>query len=84
MSTSIGFNELHSFHQFVTNQLQVGITPEQCLQLWRAQNPTADELDVSTAAVEQALNDMQAGDTGQSARSLIEAARQQHGLLGEA
>ena len=84
---SAGPNELTSFHQFVTAQLRdtsVPPTPEQCLENWRTQHPTTEELQQSSTAVERALQDMEAGDTGKSARSLIEEARQRHGLVRDA
>lgn len=76
-------NELVAFHEFLTNQLQATsapLTPEQCLDLWRSEHPTDQELQQSTSAVEQSLRDMHAGDHGVSARALIERARQKHGL----
>jgi hypothetical protein len=61
-------NELEAFHQFVGDQLANGgsaLTPEECLDLWRAQHPQDDERDAGVQAVQEALADMQAGDTGQ-------------------
>jgi len=84
---STGLNELTAFHQFVVAQLNdstVPPTPEQCLEMWRMQHPTAEELQQSSLAVERALQNMEAGDAGKSARSLIEEARQRLGLVRDA
>ncbi len=61
-------NELDSFHRFLGEQLASegpALTPEECLALWRAQHPLDDELSASTRAIREALDDMEAGDTGQ-------------------
>lgn len=76
-------NELVAFHEFLTNQLQASsasLTPEQCLDLWRSEHPTDQELQQSTSAVDQSLQDMHAGDHGVSARALIEQARSACGM----
>ena len=60
--------ELASFHQFVTIKLSennAGLSPEEALDMWRAEHPTHehDGVDDVTAAKE-ALADMAAGDVG--------------------
>src|SRR5436853_451831 len=40
-------HELEAFHRFLGEQLADGgssLTPEECLELWRAQHPTAEQL----------------------------------------
>ncbi len=60
-------NELESFHRFLGDQLAQGesmLTPEECLELWRAQNPSDDDLDAEAQAIREAIEDMRAGDVG--------------------
>jgi hypothetical protein len=60
-------NELEAFHRFLGDQLANGdaaLTPEECVDLWRAQNPAYDELYSDVQAVKEALDDMEAGDHG--------------------
>lgn len=78
-----GINELQAFHQFLTDQLAIAkapLTPEQCLEMWRDQYTSDDELQQSTEAVKKAITDMEAGDTGRAARDVLEEARQRHNL----
>jgi hypothetical protein len=61
-------SELESFHQFLGTQLANGgsaLTPEECLDLWRAEHPLDDELRAGVHAIQEALADMEAGDAGQ-------------------
>jgi hypothetical protein len=61
-------NELESFHRFLGDQLAHGesmLTPEECLELWRAQNPPDDDLEAEAQAIGEAIEDMRAGDLGQ-------------------
>ena len=60
-------NELEAFHRFLGEQLangDSGLTPEECVDLWRARNPAYDELYSDVQAVKDALDDMEAGDYG--------------------
>ena len=60
-------NELEAFHQFIADTLAnggVSLTPEECVDLWRAQNPGEEELRAGGAAIEEALADMEGGDLG--------------------
>jgi hypothetical protein len=59
--------ELASFVEFAKGQLvasQAGLTPEQCLALYRAEHPTDAELAAGFAAVNEAIYDMRKGDNG--------------------
>ena len=59
--------QLQSFHEFVTKQLKNGqrdLTPEQALAKWRERNETVK-------AIQEALDDMEAGDTGEPADEVI-------------
>ena len=47
--------ELQNFRDFLDTQLNNGhgeLSPEQCLSLWRAENPTEAELAESVAAMQ--------------------------------
>jgi hypothetical protein len=60
-------NELEAFHQFISDKLADGgslLTPEECVDLWRAQNPADEELRAGAAAIKEALDDLEAGDLG--------------------
>ena len=66
MSTSVA-NELANFHHFVAERLERGegeISPEQALDLWRAEHPGPDEFGDTVQALREAIADMEAGDTG--------------------
>jgi hypothetical protein len=60
------------------------LTPEECLQLWRAENPTPTELHKSVAAVKEALADMEAGDTGKPFDEFVEEFRTKHNIPQDA
>ncbi len=63
--TSEAISELRGFLAFVGEQVHEGhanLTPEECLNRWRTQHPSADDLEESVAAVKEALADMDAGD----------------------
>ncbi len=67
-------NELKSFHRFLGDQLAdegSSLTPEECLDLWRAQHPLDEELSASTRAIQEALDDMKAGDIGQPLEAFL-------------
>ncbi len=59
--------ELYRFHAFLSEKLARGLTqisPEEALDLWRADHPVAEESARDVAAVKEALADMEAGDVG--------------------
>jgi hypothetical protein len=67
-------SELESFHRFLGDQLVHGestLTPEECLELWRAQNPPDEAVEADTRAVREALDDMEAGDQGLPLREFL-------------
>jgi hypothetical protein len=76
-------SELESFHQFLGTQLANGgaaLTPEECLDLWRAEHPPDDELQAGIQAVQEALADMEAGDVGQPLEEFLRDFRAQRHL----
>ncbi len=73
-------NELESFHRFLGDQLAHGdsmLTPEECLELWRAQNPSDREFEIEAQAIGEAIDDMRAGDAGQPLQEFLTEFRAQ-------
>ncbi len=67
MANQLG-SDFEAFVHFAESQLgnqDAELTPEQCLALYRSQHPRAAELSEGIAAVNEALEAMHAGDTGQ-------------------
>lgn len=59
--------DLASFHRFISIRLEIGgpvLTPEEALDLWRAENPSRVEFDETTAALQEAIREMESGDAG--------------------
>lgn len=59
--------DLADFHRFISIRLEVGdpaMTPEEALDLWRAQNPSRPEFEETTAALREAIRGMESGDAG--------------------
>jgi hypothetical protein len=59
--------ELEAFHRFLEDQLSSGacpLSPEECLDLWRAQHPLDWQVWADINSVKEALADMDAGDSG--------------------
>jgi hypothetical protein len=76
-------NELAHFQQFVADRLKEGTTlsPEEAVDLWRLQNPEADEeFPNNVAGIREALADMQAGDHGVPFEEFDREFRKRHGL----
>jgi hypothetical protein len=76
----INMNELDAFHRFVGVQLANGgstLTPEECLDLWRSQHPLDEEIDAGIEAIQEALDDMEAGDSGQPLEEFLAEFRAQ-------
>lgn len=89
---SVGSNDLEAFYQFMTENYSFlsnrthgePLTPEQCLEMWRTQYATGKDFEQSAAAVQHSIQEMEAGDVGKPARSLIEDAYVKHGLARDA
>lgn len=85
MSTDAG-NELVSFQHFLAGRVAAGaadLSPEEVVDLWRAEHPDPDEFDVTVFALREALSDMAAGDTGKPLSHFDSEFRQRHGLATE-
>lgn len=76
MSSSTA-RELEQFHEFVGHQLKNGefdISPEECLDSWRAEHPSPDDVVASVAAITSALAESARGES-QPAAEVIAALR---------
>ena len=76
-------NELRDFHVFVGEQLARnpnGLTPEDALDLWRDQHPFPEDMAESVKAIREALDAMDAGDTGMTVDEFERRFRDKHGL----
>jgi len=75
--------QIDSFHQFALKQVSnggSGLSLEQLFDLWQVQNPSAEELSESVAAVKSALRDMENGDTGRPVEDVIAELRREAGI----
>ena len=76
--------QLQSFQEFAAKQIDNGgasLSMDELYSLWRANNPTPDELAESVAAVKAALADMEAGDRGTPARQALRETCDRLGLV---
>lgn len=74
--------ELSAFNQFVTTQVATGanLTPEEAVEQWRAMHPSdADAADLH-AAIQEALDDIEAGDKGMPFDDFMREFRLRNGL----
>jgi hypothetical protein len=74
-----GASELQSFQQFLVEVVSRGAiasSPEEALDEWRTMHPLEDDL----SAVQEALDDMQAGDAGVTLEEFDNQFRQKHNL----
>jgi hypothetical protein len=79
-------NELAAFHRFVGEQLgNCGDqpSPEECLQLWRAQHPSPSERDATVTAVKRALDQADRGE-GKNLEQFDRDFRDKHGIPRDA
>jgi len=60
-------SDLRDFHRFIADKLNNGgalLSPEDVLDEWRIQHPGPETVDEDVAAIEEAIDDMENGDTG--------------------
>ena len=74
--------ELESLHRFITDLLcrPEEYSPEEAVELWRMANPTTEQLAEDVAAVQEALDDMAAGDKGIPLEDFLRGIRSRHGI----
>jgi hypothetical protein len=74
--------ELHEFHRFLTTKLSNGgadLSPEEAVDEWRELHPEPEIDEKEVAAIQEAIDDMVAGDRGRPADEVIADLRK---LLG--
>jgi hypothetical protein len=73
--------ELARFQQFIAAHLNQGeaLSPEEALDLWRAENPLSNELDSTVQALREALDEMDSVE-GTALDEFDRAFRKRHGL----
>jgi hypothetical protein len=78
--------ELAQFQQFIADRREKGhcLSPEEALDLWRAENPKTEEFVDTVRALQEALAEMEAGDTGAPLDEFDRAFRRGHGLPSSA
>ena len=82
MSTDLRL-ELREFHEFLTEKLTASdavVSPEEALDEWRAIHPNEEAFAEDVAAVQEALDDIAAGDDGVTREEFDRQFRQRHGL----
>jgi hypothetical protein len=75
--------DLTGFHQYIGEQLRQGkpgLSPEEALDMWRAEHPLPEDFEENVAALREALEDMDAGDVGIPAEQFFREFREAHGL----
>lgn len=74
--------ELVLFQQFIAKHVEMGnaLSPEEALDLWRAENPRSDAFADDVLALRAALADVDAGNFGVPLEEFEREFRRQHGL----
>ncbi len=76
-------DDLRAFHDFVARKLAEGgsqpPTPEECLDLWFVENQTPEERADDLAAIQEGLDDMDAGRT-RPVDDVLQELRQKYNL----
>jgi ferric-dicitrate binding protein FerR (iron transport regulator) len=82
MSSNVD-TELVRFHHFVAVKLSentIDLSPEEALELWRAEHPRHEEFDDATDALKEAFADIEAGDHGMPFEDFEREFRKKYGL----
>jgi len=77
--------QLDSFHRFALDKLQNGraeMSLLELVQLWRLENPTADERAEAIAAIKQGQADIEAGNY-RPVEEFMDEMREKHGIPGD-
>ncbi len=75
--------ELSSFCDFLSQELANGVarlSPEEVLDMWRAEHPVADDNPNHVVALNEALADMESGDRGMPLEQFDRTFRQRHSI----
>lgn len=81
----IAQEQLDSFHRFASEQIEEGPTPlslEELVEQWHIDQRSPGVHAADIAAIREALDDMNAGDTGEPAEEVVRALRKAIGLVG--
>jgi hypothetical protein len=76
-------HDLRDFHQFVGNKVNNGgalLSPEEVLDEWRMLHPDPGEVAEDVAAIQEAIDDLENGDTGIPFEEFDRSFRARHGL----
>ncbi len=79
--------ELVSFHRFLSEKLAdegAHLSPEEAVDLWRAEHPAPDDGARDVAAVKEALADMEGGDRGLPLEEFDRRFRERHSIPRDA
>ncbi len=77
--------ELERFHRFIAERLAESgneLTPEDCLDIWRANHPSPEELAESVAAIQEGLEQARRGE-GVPLDDFIRSFRSEKGISGD-
>ncbi len=77
-------SDLQGFHKFLGEKLRNGgghLSPEEALDEWRQVHPDLEFLDEETAAIQEAIDDMENGDQGRDVDEVLAELRKKYGLL---
>ena len=75
--------ELHEFHRFLTTKLSNGgadLSPEEVLDEWRQDHPDPEIDEDEVAAIQEAIDDMEAGDHGRPFDEAMADLRAKYGM----
>ena len=77
--TSVAASELQQFVQFIQAKLTAGetqLSPEEVLDQWRDEHPSDEEFEENVRAIQEALDEMDAGERGISAAESVRRLRE--------
>lgn len=83
MSSTAGGSELQSFSGYVTSLIASGkadVPPEVALLQWRLENLSPEERDEEVRAIQEALDDIAAGDRGTPADEFLAEINAEFGM----
>lgn len=75
--------QIDSFYRFATEHLQTDgkdKTVDELYDQWRFENHSPEELEENVAAIQGAIDDMNAGDAGRDADEVIREVRERYNL----
>jgi hypothetical protein len=82
MSTVVS-TELQEFAQFIQAKLTAGetkLSPEEVLDQWRDAHPSEEEFEENVQAIQEALDQMNAGEKGVTAAESVQRLRERIGI----